>query len=445
MEILCVIEEKQKIFSYHTSYKTLNSVLTNIKYDTNYYMIVDHLGIKYSTNLLKILNRLKVIRTTTWSQLTSLLNINILLGYQKYSPKPNYVWKLIDNKFVTTEPPEETTKQIYRKEISVKTYSFDNSSEIEADFGSREMSSIRNLVNLKTVLRDIIFKKKTNCEINFSNTIPIINGVCFCPFYYSVKDELYAPESTKYIPGSDNKNIVLIDFSPVSTFSTIRLSECERKTPFRNDKLEIILPQNRSLENKSVILVLGGRLFFSHEFSINSSRSIIFDIKESFNDILISNRIYKKDYDNQFKVTTSQIEYYVNEEMWKEDNYNNFIIILDNKNVKLSYVDLRESTFSISTKSMNMLSNDNDHRCRDTFLLPSSMNPKGLLCRNINRDIIDYVYDHKYTKDILTMSPCFNIVITDTDLGYVEDTTIKTYGDKISSSSYILKNIFISD
>lgn len=442
MEILCIVEENKNIFSYHTSYILLSTLLNNLKDKVNYYLIVEHNGIKYSCDFRPLIKKYIKSFNITWMQLTSMLQVNVLLDYKKYSPKPYKIWKNINNKILDINPPEETNK-IYRTETYIKTYSFDNDLDIEADFGSINAPDIRNVINLKSMLRDVIIRKNKS-SINLSTTIPVINGVTFCPVYYSLKDELYIRESTKYLPVENNKNIVLLDFSPIGNIQTVRLSECTKKEPYKNNKLEIIFPSNINFENKSIILVIAGRLFFQKEINITSQRSIEFDIDINLHPILISNRIYKKDYDNPFTVTTSQLEYYFNEEVWKDSNYNNFVIIIDNPNVKDYDIDLRDSTYSISKKAMNKINNDKD-AYRDIIHVPSDMDLKGILIRNVNRDITDYSYDHKISRDVIVTSPCKNIVITDTDLGYIENTSIKTYGSKISDSSFILKNICSCD
>lgn len=445
MQIESIICESSVLFAFNPTTITLSNFLMNVTIGTKYYIVASHENVFYSADFLKIFNNIGG-GCQDWAQLTSRLSTGILVGRKTLIPRCEYMWDMDINGQVMSKPfPKEIeTFHLYRQTQSVKIHSFDNSMEILADFGSKDRPSIRNIINYKFNLPDVVLRKINKfVDINFQNTIPIVNGVAFCPIYSSLTDEMFIPFSTEYLPPETNKNIVLIDFSPVGNIQKIRLNQCIRRTPYRDDIVEIILPETATTKDKSVILVLGGRLYFVNDFYVSSERSLSFFIKDDFNNVLISNRIYKKDYDNLFTVTLSHLNYYLNQEMWNEKNYNNFIILIDNPEVKVLNTSIGDSSQYISPTYMNLFNTHTYDKYRNIFLTSSYGVPRGLLMRNINRDIVDYIKVDKRSKDILMTLPSMNVIIPDTDVGYVENHPIKTYGNKIANSGFTMKDIFI--
>lgn len=443
MEIKCIICENKNLKAFDTTTKSFSDFKLNLYTKDTYYIIAEHNGIMYSANLNRILNKIGSM-CNTWEEFTSILTVNLLLDYKKLSPVCRFMYTKINDKMESTAMPVEIIKgTVYRNKVSVKTYSFDSETSIVADFGDLDHPKTRNLSNYKFMLKDIIFRNEGDVVLDFDNTIPIINGVCTFPVVY--QNELYARKSTELLQSSDNKNITLIDFSPIGSIEKIRLSECTRKTPTNSKRIEIVLPEGKTTEGKTVILVLGGRLFYPNDITVPSKRNISYVVGNRLNDIIISNRIYRKDYDNTSTMTTSLLNYYINNTVWSNTDYNNFVILIDNPDVKVSYFSIDDSAFSISTKSLNMEPSDTNHMYRNIFIVDDLTGVDGFLVRRMNRDIVDYTIVQKRSKFVIMVSPCINIVVPDLDIGYVENTSIKTYGMKLSSSGFDIVDIFISD
>lgn len=444
MKIETIVCHNKKVFAFNPEAISLVTFLSNIEVNTTYYLIASHNNRFYASDLLKVYNSIGN-GCMTWNQLNAKLTEGLLLGAATKIPYCHYMWDKKDNRSTTSAIPDGVKAwNLFQETKSVKIHSFDKTFDIEADFGSRNEPDVRNLTNYKFRLRDVVFRKKdTHVVINFQNTIPIVNGVSVTPLYYAATDELFAPETVKYLPPSSNKNIILVDFSDIGSFEIIKLSDCTRQTPHRHDIVTIKLPGNKTLANKSVILVIGGRWYLQNEFHRCSDQMVSFYPKQSLHNALIANRIYSKDYNNLFTITTSNMEYHLDYTMWKPDSYTDFIIVINHPNVNVLETAIGTSDESISELSANTFKTSVKDSYRNIFLTHPSGEKKGLLMRTVNKDIVDFVQVNKHSKDILMTLPSTNVVIPDIDLGYVENTNIKTYGEKIANSSFVLKDIYI--
>lgn len=431
--VLCIIKEDKRVIAFDKSYMEFSDLLLSIKPQDNYYIIAEIGGVLYTADFSNIANR-RPNNINTWDLFESYLTSGILVGSKKLSPRINYVWSKQGEKIVSIAPPVETdTNIIYRNTNSAIIYPFDTYNDIVADFGTRNDPSVRNILGLKSMLTDIVFRKVKPNVINFNNTIPIVNGICCFPVVHN--DELYTPYGTSYLPDTENKNILLMDFSPLGNIQTIRLKDCTSNSSPIANHLEIILPSEVTTLNKSVILVIGGRMFFPDEIYVPSSRLVSINLKKyNLHNILISNRIYMKDYDTSFTMTSSNFSYYVNTQIWNVNDYNNFVIIIDNPNVKTSEYSISESfERAILEKSNNL------------FTIEKNRSKQGFVMRLSNRDIIDYTWVTKRSRDLIMFAPSTNIIIPDNDVGYVETTSVKTYGQRMVDSGYVYKDIFSID
>lgn len=444
MKIETIVCHNKKVFAFSPEAMAMNNFLSNVEVNTKYYLIASHNNRFYASDFLKVFNNIGN-GCSSWSQLNSKLTEGILLGSAAKIPYCYYMWNKINGRSTTTSISDNVKAWgLFQETKSIKIHSFDKSFDIEADFGSRTEPDVRNLVNYKFRLRDIVFKKKNKqVDIDFKNTIPIVNGVSVTPMHYLSTDELFAPEAVKYLPASSNKNTMLVDFTDIGSIEIIKFSDCVRQTPHRHDIITVTLPENKTMENKSIILVVGGRWYLQNEFHRCSDRVLSFYPKQNLHNALISNRIYSKDYNNLFTITTSNTEYHLDYTMWKSDSYTDFIILIDHPQVEVLETAIGTSDESISELSINMFKQNIHDAYRNVFLTHPSGVKKGLLMRVINKDIVDYTQVQKHSKDVVMTLPTTNIIIPDVDLGYVENTDIKTYGEKIANSSFILKDIYI--
>ena len=443
MKIEVIVCQNRKVFAFNPAAMDMINFLSNIDIDTQYYLVASNDDKFYASDFSLIFNQVGP-GCTTWSQLETKLTEGILLGARKKIPPCYYMWDIKDGRSTTSPIPDGVTEHnLFYKTESINIISFDNTNSIEADFGSKDSPGIRNLVNYKSKLPDVIFKKvDPTFTINFKNTIPIINGVSIYPLYYEANNELFAPFGVQYLPNHINKNILLVDFSDIGNIDVIKLSECTRIEPFTSDSIIFDLPTNKTMAGKSVIMVLGGRWYFEYDFHKCSDKRITFYPKQEMHNSLISNRIYSKDYDNQFTMTSSHLDYYISTTMWESSNYNNYVILVDNPKMKVVDNAIGNSDESISPLSVNNFRNNLLDSYRNVFFTHPSGVLRGLLMRDLNRDIVDYIKVNKHSKDVIMIHPSSNIVIADFDIGYVENALIKTYGTKISNSPYTMRDIF---
>ena len=270
-------------------------------------------------------------------------------------------------KIVYQEVPKGSNIQGGPKIISVE-----HVQNVSAGYGDANNPTIRNLPNLKCLSPDIVFAQTGEKEVDFSNTIPIINGIVSYPM--SVKNELWVKNSTRYMYSTGNRdsNLILMDFTTCGGVETVRFSNCTDFTKDNSTNVILELPKDMSIGERSPILVLGGRFFFSNEFRVIDDKTISIDLgKVNFKEILEANKLICEDYNyNTCIVKVDPTSEYI-KTIFDADNYENYIILVNNKYVKPCYI---EPLGSIS--------------CKD-YLFP--VNAGGLLVRKSTRETIDYI------------------------------------------------------
>ena len=369
--VLFVIKSTpSNMFAYDTSYKTLQDMISEIDLTTKLIVCVQYdLDKKKS-----FLNLSKMLRednstsgSTTWEEFgTALEEIDFLL-YSVYTFCPKYMLTNQDGKFAYIEVPKGSNIQGGPKIISVE-----HTQDIEAGYGDVNNPTIRNTPNLKCLSPDVVLSQPTKDVVNFIHTIPIINGVVAYPMF--VNKELWAKDSTKYMysTGGRDSNLIMMDFTSCGGIETIKFHDCVSFTKNDSTNVKFAIPSGISIGERSPILVFGGRMFFSNEFRVIDDRMMSIDLGQvNFKEILEANDLICEDYEyNTCVVRPPSVIDYI-KTIFDKDNYENYIILVNNKYVKPCYIE------PLSTIS------------RKDYLFP--VNAGGLLIRRSTRETIDYI------------------------------------------------------
>ena len=166
------------------------------------------------------------IAVDTWDDLITYLEPMVDAFVLRYT-----VWCLVPDKMMTIINDVKTLiptpfKSTITEELNI--FSVENKFGIDVGYGSHLFPEQLNNRKIKWALQDLVVTATTpKPAVDFNNTIPVVNGIVCYPKV--IGNRLYAYQGSKIVSKikDHNKNIVLVDFSPLGTLSTIKLSDCE--------------------------------------------------------------------------------------------------------------------------------------------------------------------------------------------------------------------------
>jgi len=369
---------------YSPSYMTYLQTLEAIKIQTKIILIIEHASILKSFNLSSALVATKICQANSWTALMgTYITEQLLEFYVTEIPKLlHYQEEVGDTNTVKILPLDlPTNKKL------VRHYSCDDALDIQLGYVSfKNDPSLRNKNSFKWNLGDIVFTKLDthDSSVNFDNCIPIVNGVARWPTVY--ENELYAIDSTALLAsaGNRNSNVSLIDFTPVGDIETIKFTECAVSVVEEN-LIQVALPDGVSLQNKTPILVIEGRLFFAHELHQVSKFMLSIDLARlPLQAAAVRNDFLMEKFSSIIPVVDIAN---IKERLLSTavgQNASAFIIIVDNPSIDVLY------TRPLYKSTVN------------SFFFPK--NSHGILTSTITRDIIDFVNIPYEDNDLLTMS-----------------------------------------
>jgi hypothetical protein len=267
------------------------------------------------------------------------------------------------------------------------------------DYGTRLDPTLRNHPYLRHKQTDVVFKHTGTTEaVNFNNCIPIINGKVHYPIVFN--NELYAVNGTQVLKSAISPDIgtLLVDFTNIADIDIVRFSDCTYVTTSYGHTFT--LPTGKSLENKSYIVVLAGRLIMACEVTQLSNTILAIDPhKVNIENILASNKILNGYYipnTSVVRVLETPDEYM--ESTHNADHYDSFVIIVDTPALAL-----------------HML---NHQTIINPRILKFAKNVGGLLMRKMTREIIDYNRDFDTDGTIVRFAEikrCCKVIVDDED------------------------------
>lgn len=384
MEILCIVEQKklQITEAYDTTYKTFAELKTSIDFNNIFFMLVKHNDIIYTTNLSDLMLDTIIGKCTTWSQVLSNLTEELVNGYSTTL-----------NTFLNVKSKDTNGL------ITVSDYPINSSIDSEllihsvlvhpgitVSYGIHTKPELKNIFSLKWKLLDIVFTKSTSNELvdrlDFSNCIPVINGIIHYPIFY--RDELYAVGGTKVIaPESRNQELILMDTTPLGGMQVIKFTDCIIENMNDSDSyLKITMPENISMENKTPLMIIAGRLFFPFEFNRVNNTTLMIDTQQlNLNKIILKNNILREIF-REGTTHITNIDTAINRKNLFIDNEHNdtFLILLNTPTVRTT---IHNCNYRLNDNTFNF-----DPNC------------KGMLINKATREILDFTrikystYDH---------------------------------------------------
>lgn len=398
MKILCITKRTPRdLFCFDQTYAPYIGIKQTFNINERYdIIVVDEVEeLVYVADLSKMMLQNKdIMNAADWDALELLLTEALLVAYKtkSYIPKQRFTVsggkvKLIPN--TTEDIGLDIDLSLFHMEgmVTTKIISATHSLDIEESYGTRNNPSLRNVRFLRHRLEDVIFthKKTIDRPVNFTNTIPVVSGKVHYPIVYN--DELYAINATdalKNLPEGGMGN-VLIDFSPIGNIDLVRFPDCEI-VPHPTQKL-VRMPFGKSFTNKTALFIIGGRFVMSSELKIVDDRTFAFNpYAIPLKNIILSNKAILGD-----KIPGTMIIQDTDPsgtfavKMMEEENYDNFIILIDNPTVD----------FYMLASDMMIKPN----------MLRFPPEAGGVLIKNFSREVIDYSKELETDHTIVYLAP----------------------------------------
>lgn len=372
MEITCVIEVTDgKTSAYDTSYRSFLDLTAKLQLSTKFYIVV----FEATVDLSLLIRNTIIGRCTTWEEVSTSLTQALVDAYTTTFRPPSHVLENTeDMAYEIVSYPSK--KQVYR----LKVHSCLDMTEFGISYGSVVLPALRNIYSLKWKLKDIIITKKESVDIDFNNCIPVVNGIIQYPIVY--EDELYIKDGTENL--SEDKEVLLMDTSPLGGMDIIKFSDCTTLgTTEVSNQMKYILPEGKSMQGKTPILVVAGRMYFKHEFFRPNDKTIVVDPQLMYlRAISLKNHRIRE----EFVRGTTAVQQ-VNDLLTIRsyfDEPNSYIVLIDNPDVIIT------ETRPLMNININATS------------FPSGS--RGILV-NTTRDILDYTKIEFNFCDLVTYTP----------------------------------------
>lgn len=381
MNIACIIkEEKGRLTAYTKEALPFSELLDNIAVDVSYTLLVKDDNYTVQVDFDQMLTRLKGILTkSTWSEVESLITVDIAMGYKTVTIMPYLMWNVNSSGRRELLPTEWNVVNTE----SVKVYSCSHGFDFDVHYGSKRIS-VRDEYFMKWELTELIITPNVQFPtVELNNCLPVVNGATRYPFIF--ENEMYIEKSSELFRSANgtNKDVTLIDFSPIGGASFIPLRDCTSSVR-ENFKVTITLPAGKSFKNKTPMISIRGRLFFPHELTLISETQCFVNLNKFGIDSLGLSDTAQRDaviFNTNVYEENGMIEY-LTEEFGKAKDSQDFIILIDSEDV---------CTIEVPA-DINI--------CQQGRIFPKEST--GLLINNTTREIVDYFISEYEHKDLIT-------------------------------------------
>lgn len=377
-----IIRDPGDVKCCSVSCRTYAEVLALIGIQTKVILLIELNGVLKAFDLSKALVATKISRAYDWEALMAGYMTEQLLEF--YAIEPPKVLHYHDNVdgVITSLPLEVPTNKKH-----ALYYSCDKASDIGMGYVSYDTDpTLRDKNSFKWKLKDIVFTqtKTYDRNVDFNNCLPVVNGVIRKPIVH--QDELYAMDGTDLLAsvGDRNANIGLIDLSPIGNMEVIDFTSCTISNP-EEDTVHVTLPADKTLAGKTPMIVLGGRLFFAHEFKQLGQKHLLIDLsKFPLRSILTRNAFLREEFNTLIPtLDIADIQTLILASIIGPST-DAFIVVVDNPEVDILYT---PPLYKYTANS---------------FFFPK--HSSGILTSIITKDISDYTKLEYDTNELLTLS-----------------------------------------
>ena len=258
-----IIENKKCLRAYNTDMLSYTDFIS--KYDTNtkLYILVERRSVERVLSFNKLLKAHRsYARFSDWNDLEGVLNytefefVEVPLAV----PMTRYT---SDGSIII---PEDVSNGCNYKTITPRVSSSTEPSGIVAGYGDIT-NSLRDDKYSSWMCPDVVISKG-NTKLDLSSSVPFCNGVACLPKMRN--EDLYALGGSKYMKEDRDwvdRNVTVVDFSPLGDTTIIPFSECSivNKSVYPKNYFEVSIPED--IMDKTTILVILGRMIYPHQLS----------------------------------------------------------------------------------------------------------------------------------------------------------------------------------
>ncbi|MCP4394470.1 MAG: hypothetical protein GY804_09435 [Alphaproteobacteria bacterium] len=286
----------------------------------------------YNVNLIHLIIGIPGLGST-WEELENNITVGFMERYVSKLPvQKTYICKkdgnIIYNKFPQEFLSETFLKMInteYLPSISIQRGSVNTPDDDHTGYLSQGNQ------DLKMTLSNI-----DKAKINLDNTVAVINGRLFYTIEYN--DALWVLDCIDTLE-SYRGELTFIDFTPLNGCQLFRFNSLDYTVVNQdfddnhcNATISMALPQNYSMEGKTPILVIEGRMFFPGEFKHNRV-SLSFNLSDIPIEAMVVDDFSRnsKTSEDNFNDTDVNIPHLVQNIWGSKEDTNSFLIVVDSE------------------------------------------------------------------------------------------------------------------
>ena len=365
-------------FSKNTPVQIFSNVDLNTFYYINLSYEKDEKTITKTIDLSLLMSETKLGKLKTWQEIIdNLTEVQI----ESYS-----------SAYLDVDNPVKYVDQI----------SITNSLNMDIHYTQVDSPGTRDIPSMLWKMTDMCISQKEK-KLNFNNCICSVNGLISKPIVFN--DEMYIRDAMTYLTHDNTyrwPDVIMLDFNPIGNIQIVPFSDCkhnilqEEHINYAGSDVEVILPEDISLNNKTVLAVIGHTLILHNRLFVVNDRTVHLQpyTYPLQNSLLHKHQMQSKYVKNTEIVRTEDVNLrnYIYKDMFNKDHNGAFFIIVDTPNMYIT-----ESTVFEEVDKFTLRTHDN----------------LGILRQRSNWGVIDYVYDKYKNMTILTINEPTHSILFD--------------------------------
>jgi len=277
---------------------------------------------------------------------------------------------------------------------------------LEPHYCNIKTPDLRDVWQFRWSMPDLVIENTKEVPINFNNCIPIVNGFCTQPTVF--ENQLYIRDGAKLLWDTSKEHradAVLIDTTPLGNMSIAPIRDTtvmyrnRTNNRYTNCDWEFILPDGYNFLTHTVLLVLGGMIYFPDEYVTTSIKSFVIHPCTLALDKQLLMKQVAMNRDDMVVEAPYTVDTYLKQMIWADTCNDAFLIFIDNPHIYVhrtpcdSYADYH---VAMTNAFKGVLRNKSTHQ-----IVPyteSKYTSLQLLYMNNTKDMV--YFDSEYSSEI---------------------------------------------
>lgn len=274
----------------------------------------------YTLDAATILQERYDLSITTWQQFMDNLKEEYILGYATDS--------------FGFYPGSNSPKTTY-----TTVYPFHHKG-LQPHYCNIKTPDLKDVWQFRWSMPDLSIEKLDKIDVDFYNCIPITNGFCTIPTVYD--KQLYIRDGAKLLWDTcehRRSESILIDTTPLGKMSTVKIKDItvmyrnRTNNRYTNCDWEFILPEGYNFITHTVLLVLGGMIYYPDEYKITSTKSFIVHPSTLALDKQLLLKQSAMSRESGVTEAPYTVDTYLKQLMWADTCNDAFLIFIDNPEI----------------------------------------------------------------------------------------------------------------